>query len=113
MAPGIHSQMAPGFHSQIAPKSQHRKSWTNGGVDSTSGADIHAQNDWAGELADSLSTGQVDGDGFRSFKVVGIASDQVASPTGMKEDILLLSWLIVLLRTREGSRLSYGWSYKD
>jgi hypothetical protein len=35
-----------------------------------------------------------------------------ATPIGMREDILLASWLIVLLRTREGERVSFDWNYR-
>ncbi|OIW34801.1 nonribosomal peptide synthase SidD [Coniochaeta ligniaria NRRL 30616] len=51
------------------------------------------------------------GDGFRSFEVAGLATEQHATPTGMREDLLLLSWLIVLLRTREDGQASYDWAY--
>jgi amino acid adenylation domain-containing protein len=36
-----------------------------------------------------------------------------STPSGMREDILLASWLIVLLRTREGERVSFGWRYQS
>ncbi|KAK3998113.1 hypothetical protein QBC44DRAFT_386387 [Cladorrhinum sp. PSN332] len=39
-----------------------------------------------------------------------LASD--ATPTGFREDIVLLSWLVVLLRTREDDQVGYGWTYK-
>jgi hypothetical protein len=58
-----------------------------------------------------LSTDRADEHGFRSFKIDGIASDQI-TPTGMREEILLSSWLIVLLRTREGGQIRYDWAYK-
>lgn len=51
------------------------------------------------------------GDGFRSFEVAGLATEQHPTPTGMREDLLLLSWLIVLLRTREDGQASYDWAY--
>ncbi len=73
--------------------------------------DIHGQNHPRNESANTLSTGQSDGGGFRSFKIVGLAPDQTSTPTGMREEILLLSWLIVLLRTKESSRISYDWAY--
>jgi hypothetical protein len=64
------------------------------------------------EHVDMPSMGQTNGDGFRSFKVIDLASDQPSTPTGMKDEILLLSWLIVLLRTREDSQICYDWAYK-
>jgi hypothetical protein len=61
-----------------------------------------------------LSKGQVaDGDGFRHFEVAGLVSDQRLSLTGMKDETLLLSWLIVLLRTSEGGQISFDWAYKS
>ncbi len=50
-------------------------------------------------------------DGFRTIEVPGLASDKAATPTGMREDLLLLSWLIVLLRTREDGQASSEWAY--
>ncbi|KAF2102365.1 nonribosomal siderophore peptide synthase Sid2 [Rhizodiscina lignyota] len=65
------------------------------------------------ESVGSLSSGQPDGDGFRSFDIVGLVPRQTNSPTGMSDEILLLSWLIVLLRTRESSQISYDWAYRS
>lgn len=50
---------------------------------------------------------------FSSFQVAHLVSEQATTPTGMKEEIVLLSWLMVLLRSREDSQISYDWSYKD
>jgi hypothetical protein len=50
---------------------------------------------------------------FSSFKMTHLASEQITTPTGMKEEIVLLSWLMVLLRSREDSQISYDWSHKD
>ncbi|KAJ9492309.1 hypothetical protein VN97_g923 [Penicillium thymicola] len=50
---------------------------------------------------------------FSSFQIAHLASEQITTPTGMKEEIVLLSWLMVLLRSREDSQISYDWSYKD
>ncbi|KAI9650511.1 Nonribosomal peptide synthetase 4 [Ciborinia camelliae] len=61
-----------------------------------------------------LLSGRPDGEGFRSFNINGLASDQTTTPTGMREELLLLSWIIVLLRTRdEDSQISYDWAYKS
>src|SRR3569833_3179150 len=62
---------------------------------------------------DTLSAGETNDDGFRSYKIVGLAAGQLPTPTGMREELLLLSWLIVLLRTREDGRASYDWAYTD
>ena len=53
-----------------------------------------------------------DENSFRRFEIVGIASEQGRSPTSLREEVVLLSWLLVLLRTREG-QISYNWAYKD
>ena len=47
----------------------------------------------------------------KSFELAGLASKDNASPTGMKDEILLVSWLITLLRTREGSNISFDWTH--
>lgn len=51
--------------------------------------------------------------GFAPFEVDGLASDQKTSESGMKDEVVLLSWLIVLLRTREGECVSFDWAYSD
>lgn len=50
---------------------------------------------------------------FSSFQIADLASEHITTLTGMKEEIVLLSWLMVLLRSREDSQISYDWSYKD
>lgn len=57
-------------------------------------------------------TGEESGDGSTSYQVLGLASDQHSTPTGMRDEILLLSWMIVLLRTREDGEVRYDWAYK-
>ncbi len=59
-----------------------------------------------------LSTSRSNGNAFKSYEVVGLAADENATQTGFREEIVLLSWLIVLLRTREG-QISYDWAYRD
>ncbi|KAK8202289.1 Nonribosomal peptide synthetase 4 [Zalaria obscura] len=49
--------------------------------------------------------------GFRSFEIDGLA--QKSTPTGFRDEVLLLSWLLVLLRTQEGSQVSFDWAYRD
>ncbi|KAH8817444.1 nonribosomal siderophore peptide synthase Sid2 [Xylogone sp. PMI_703] len=63
------------------------------------------------EPACGFSTSQKDDTTFRSFEITGLQSDQNTSLTGMKDELLLLSWLIVLLRTQEGSQICYEWAY--
>ncbi|KAK2807650.1 Non-ribosomal peptide synthetase [Onygenales sp. PD_10] len=54
-------------------------------------------------------TNQAEADGSTSFQIADMEDHQ--TPTGLREDIVLLSWLIVLLRTREGGHVRYGWAY--
>ncbi|KAH0276513.1 nonribosomal peptide synthase SidD, partial [Aureobasidium melanogenum] len=42
-----------------------------------------------------------------------LAFQSSTTSSGMREDILLASWLIVLLRTREGERVTFGWTYQS
>lgn len=56
-----------------------------------------------------IISGKNDGNGLRFLKIDGLAAS--ASPTGMKNEILLLSWFIVLLRTREDGYSCYDWAY--
>lgn len=57
-------------------------------------------------------THETTGPAFTSFNIEALASDK-ATPTGMKEEVVLLSWLIVLLRSREDTQVSYDWSYTN
>ncbi|KFY52999.1 hypothetical protein V496_07991 [Pseudogymnoascus sp. VKM F-4515 (FW-2607)] len=76
--------------------------------------EIQGQNQGRNGPIDILSKREAeDSNGFRYFEVTGLASDQTLSLTGMKDETLLLSWLIVLLRTREGGRMSFDWTYKS
>ncbi|GAB1198118.1 Nonribosomal peptide synthetase 4 [Aspergillus pseudonomiae] len=72
----------------------------------------HDQSQHGNGSVDISSAGQADGDGFTSFEVAGLAADEPTTPTGMREEVLLISWLIVLLRTREGGHIRYDWAYK-
>src|SRR3569833_320740 len=76
-------------------------------------AHLRAQDAPIIEQSDAPWMQHVDGNGFKSFKMLGLAADQPSAPTGMKDEILLLSWLIVLLRTREDSQICYEWAYKS
>ncbi|KAJ5542306.1 AMP-dependent synthetase/ligase [Penicillium sp. DV-2018c] len=55
---------------------------------------------------------ETNGDNFRAFPITQLASEMNIR-TGMKEEIVLLSWLIVLLRSREESQVSFEWRYND
>jgi hypothetical protein len=75
--------------------------------------DLRSQYEQSSESAGVQAKDQSNIISARSFKVAGLVSDQVSTPTCMKEEIVLLSWLIVLLRTREDGRISYEWSYQS
>jgi hypothetical protein len=75
--------------------------------------DLPSQYEQPSESAAVQAKDQLNSTGARSFKVAGLVSDQVSTPTCMKEEIVLLSWLIVLLRTREDGRVSYEWAYQS
>jgi len=60
---------------------------------------------------DKLLLGKAEDAGFSSFETAALVSGQ-NSLTGLNEEILLLSWFIVLLRTREGGDISFDWAYK-
>ena len=49
--------------------------------------------------------------GSKPLKILGLASDDASTPTGMRDEILLLSWLVVLLRTQESGQVSFEWAY--
>lgn len=57
-------------------------------------------------------SGETSGDGFTSYEIPGLASDQPSTPTGVRDETLLVSWFIVLLRTREDGQVRYDWAYK-
>lgn len=61
---------------------------------------------------DVLVNGFSEDDGLSFADFNDLASGHNTT-TGMREDIVLTAWLIVLLRTREGSLVSFDWSYKN
>jgi hypothetical protein len=76
--------------------------------------EIPGENEGRNSPIDILSKGEpADSNGFRYFEVAGLVSDQLLSLTSMKDETLLLSWLIVVLRTREGGQVSFDWAYKS
>ncbi|KAJ5963768.1 uncharacterized protein N7479_003644 [Penicillium vulpinum] len=69
---------------------------------------------YAANAPNGIDKAPADANGdFSSFKIADLVSEQAVTPTGMKEEIVLLSWLMVLLRSREDSQISYDWSYKN
>ncbi|KAL6235216.1 hypothetical protein BDW75DRAFT_240384 [Aspergillus navahoensis] len=62
------------------------------------------------QVEDFLDQGQPNGNSSKSFEIVGLEADGTTA-TGLKEEVVLLSWFIALLRTRESSQISYEWAY--
>jgi hypothetical protein len=48
----------------------------------------------------------------QSFDIAGLAPYNCGTPTGMRDEIILLSWLIVLMRTQESSSVRFEWRYQ-
>ncbi|KIW72922.1 hypothetical protein PV04_01081 [Phialophora macrospora] len=65
-----------------------------------------------GHSAAMVSIGDADAEGFWSFKVAGLASDPPNTPTGLREELLLLAWLLVLLRTQDEGQVWFDWAYE-
>lgn len=49
----------------------------------------------------------------QTFQVDGLAPDNCATVTGMRDEIILTAWLIVLMRTQESSAVRCEWQYQD
>jgi hypothetical protein len=62
----------------------------------------------------ALSIAQTKEHDIVSMEVVGVCSEPASpsTPTTTTAEILLISWLIVLLRTRDDCQVSYEWAYK-
>lgn len=55
---------------------------------------------------------QADGHAFKHFAIDGFLSpSETCLPTALRADVLLTSWLIVLMRTREGRQAAFEWAY--
>ncbi|KAF2136002.1 uncharacterized protein K452DRAFT_303125 [Aplosporella prunicola CBS 121167] len=76
-------------------------------------ADIPDPSQMSNGSIDMSANGQAGNVDFKSFEISGLAADQGSTSTGMREEFLLLSWLIVLLRTREDSQITFEWAYKS
>lgn len=46
------------------------------------------------------------------FDIAGLAPGNCSTPTGMRDEIILFSWLIVLMRTQESSAVRFEWQYQ-
>jgi hypothetical protein len=58
------------------------------------------------------STNEASGMESQIFDIAGLAPGNCGTPTGMRDEIILLSWLIVLMRTQESSAVSFEWQYQ-
>lgn len=56
-------------------------------------------------------TTQTDQKSSRFFKVDGLATKRESCLTGMRDELVLLSWCMVLLRTSEEGQASFEWAY--
>lgn len=56
-------------------------------------------------------TTQINRNSPESFKIHGLAADSESCLTGMRDELVLLSWCIVLLRTSEEGQASFEWAY--
>lgn len=58
---------------------------------------------------------QVDADGFHLFQVAGLeapsTSTSTITPTGTREEVLLVSWIILLLQSCEDGQVRFEWAY--
>jgi len=99
------------FHTALGIK--HHQSRAHYGMDSISLASIENQNDYGNKSFGNSFSDHAANDGSKSFTVVDLAATATATSTGMRDDILLLSWLIVLLRTREGDQITFEWAFQS
>lgn len=57
-------------------------------------------------------TNEASGMESQIFDIAGLAPGNCGTPTGMRDEIILLSWLIVLMRTQESSAVRFEWQYQ-
>lgn len=55
---------------------------------------------------------EIDQSTFKPFKIDGLAAKSDSGLTGMRDELVLLSWCIVLLRTSEEGQASFEWAYR-
>lgn len=58
------------------------------------------------ELSPTRQAGNED---FRDFEIDGLILN---TRTGIREEIVLVAWLLVLLRTREDGQVDYSWGHR-
>lgn len=57
-------------------------------------------------------TNEASGMESQIFDIAGLAPGNCGTPTGMRDEVILLSWLIVLMRTQESSAVRFEWQYQ-
>ncbi|KAK4119473.1 nonribosomal peptide synthase SidD [Parathielavia appendiculata] len=74
---------------------------------------LDIQDDIQDEIGERLPA-ETNGHGLPSVELIAVDSDlvSVSTPTSVSQELLLLSWLMVLQRTREDSQIGYDWAYK-
>lgn len=58
-----------------------------------------------------LAPGTGDENAFRSFQIIDLAVNQEDTLTGLRDELVLLSWSLTLSRTRENNDVSFHWTY--
>jgi hypothetical protein len=48
----------------------------------------------------------------KTFEIDGLAPQNCSTPTGMRDEIILIAWLIVLMRVQESSLVRCEWQYQ-
>jgi amino acid adenylation domain-containing protein len=59
------------------------------------------------------NTNEASGMASKTFQVNGLAPPNCSTPTGMRDEIILIAWLIVLMRVQESSLVRCEWQYQD
>jgi hypothetical protein len=80
-------------------------------MEPTQFANGHIQSHGAAEHDHLSAISGSEYDGSVSFQILDDTGDQELPPTGIRDEILLLSWLIVILRTQDSGQISYEWAY--
>jgi hypothetical protein len=58
------------------------------------------------------TTNEAGGMASRTFEIDGLAPQNCSTPTGMRDEIILIAWLIVLMRVQESSLVRCEWQYQ-
>jgi len=58
------------------------------------------------------TTNEASGMASKTFDIDGLAPQNCSTPTGMRDEIILIAWLIVLMRVQESSLVRCEWQYQ-